>query len=348
MTLREQCENCKLQKYGIYNCPFYAIPFTSGITGAFKKFCKNIKPIEMNTVVRFNNNNFEILKLNKKYSCTGNTYKGPRNRLWVIENGVLRKTDINNEKATLPHLKFCRLKNLKRALDVFLSYGQNNDWSYFITMTFDPHKIDSTSQDSVKYAWKLFRQKLQYYFHDIKILAVIEYHKDENKLHFHGAIGNADLSKVLCRAINNEQFLKNKDGTIKLDKFGKPVWNPFYLKPLQTIIGDKIYNFMHEIFNLGFCSVIPLKQRDNNNITSFDKVIFYLAKYMNKDKSAVPYGAKSYFHTHNLNKGTKTILNLSDEEFLNLINKLEQKGLYMKKTRELFSSYLMSIEEKTT
>lgn len=346
MELKELCRECLLHNKNIHNCPFCDIDFDSEKSkiNALRKIRQNFRLAFANTTIRVNNNNIELFRTKEDYSVCGNCSKGPRTRKWYFdEENCLRKKNLEDERATIDNLNFCRKRNLKRALDCFLSYGQNNDWQYFITITFDPRKVDSTNQKSVKYAWQKFRQKLQYYYPDIMILTVIEYHEDSNKLHFHGAIGNALLGRVLARAVNMEQFRKNKDGTIKM-KNGKLVPNEYYLKRLETSIGDPIYNFLPDLYDLGFCSVIPLIPRDN--LTSFDKVIFYLAKYMNKDKSAVPYCGKSYFHTHNLKKGTKKTIHLTDEQFDNLLAELD--GIQQKKDNKNFSSYVLNTKDGTS
>lgn len=346
MELKELCRECLLHNKNIHNCPFCDIDFESEKSkiNALRKLKRNFKLAFANTTIRVNNNNIELFRTKEAYSVCGNCSKGPRTKKWYYdEDDCLRKKNLEDERATTDNLKLCRKRNLKRALDCFLSYGQNNDWQYFVTITFDPRKVDSTDQKSVKYAWQKFRQKLQYYYPDIKILTVIEYHEDSNKLHFHGAIGNVKLGRVLARAVNMEQYRKNRDGTIKM-KNGKPVWNDYYLQPLETNIGDPVYNFLPELYNLGFCSVIPLTPRDN--LTSFDKVIFYLAKYMNKDKSAVPYCGKSYFHTHNLKKGTKKTIHLTDEQFDKLLAELD--GIQQKKDNKNFSSYVLNTKDGTS
>ncbi len=346
MELKELCRECLLHNKNIHNCPFCDIDFESEKSkiNALQKIRQNFRLAFANTTIRVNNNNVELFRTKEDYSVCGNCSKGPRTRKWYFdEENCLRKKNLEDERATIDNLNLCRKRNLKRALDCFLSYGQNNDWQYFLTITFDPRKVDSTSQKSVKYAWQKFRQKLQYYYPDIMILTVIEYHEDSNKLHFHGAIGNVKLGRVLARAVNMEQYRKNKDGSIKM-RNGKPVPNKYYMKRLETSIGDPVYNFLPELYDLGFCSVIPLTPR--NNLTTFDKVIFYLAKYMNKDKSAVPYCGKSYFHTHNLKKGTKKTIHLTDEQFEKLLAELD--GIQQKKDNDNFSSYVLNTKDGTS
>lgn len=339
IQLHELCKECLLHGKNIHHCPFCTVDFNnnSDIIRRMRIIRNNFKPAFANIVMRVNKNNVELFRMKECFYTCGNKTAGPRPRKWYWDEIIeaYRKKNLNDPKATIDNMRSSRKKSIKRALDSFLSYGQNNDWRYFLTITFDPKKVNSADQSQVKYAWKKFRQKLQYYFPEIKILSVVEYHEDNEKLHFHGAIGNVDLSRVLVRAINNQPYKKNKQGEI-IYRNGKPVKNQYYLDPLKTTLEDIIYNFRSNMYDLGFCSIIPLTPRDN--LTTFDKIIFYLAKYMNKDKSAVPYCGKSYFHTHNLDKGTKKVFHLSDEDLDKLL--LELEDLKEKKNNDKFASYV--------
>lgn len=290
-----------------------------------------------NVVCNHNKRNTELLYFVDEFSTVGNRSTAPRQRLFCYDPtyDAIRAVDPGNKKATISNLMRNRHKNQKRALNSFLGYGQNNDWQYFFTITFDPKKIDSSNQVSVKYAWKLFRQKIQYRYPDCQIMCVVEYHKDNNKLHFHGVIARANLNAVLCRAVNLQPFRKDKQGNVIM-RNGQPVHNGLYLQPLLSNIGDKIYNFNSNFYTDGFCSVIPLTDR-TNDLTVYEKVVFYLAKYMAKDKSAVPYNGKSFFCTRNLEKGKKECFYLSEEEFRELV---AFEGFTLKKSNSRFSSYI--------
>lgn len=337
--LKELCKQCLLHGKNIHHCPFCDIDFTSNQSMA--QALKQIKHIQntprANTVLNHNKRNTEIVRFTDEFSTVGNKSSCSRGRLFYYDPELdsVRAKEPGNSKATLSNFLNTRQKSRKRALNSFLNYGQNNDWDYFFTITFDPRKIDSTSQDKVKYAWKLLRQKLQYNYPDVRIMCVVEYHKDNNKLHFHGVIGNANIDGVLIRAVNMQVYRKDKNGNV-VTRAGQSLRNSLYLQPLQSNIGDKIYNFRTTFYNEGFCSVIPLTDR-NNDLTVYEKVVFYLAKYMAKDKSAVPFNGKSFFHTRNLDKGTKECVYLTDEEFRELIAFEEFK---LKKTTTRFSSYV--------
>ncbi len=342
MEYKELCKDCLLHCKRIHNCPFCEIDFSKQ-KDILKLMCqrRNFKPAFANTTIQKNSRNVEVMRYNEEFCLLGNRSTSSRKRLWCyIENNVLAKVDKNNPNATLARFQLSKKKSRRRALNSFLNYGQNNDWGYFITMTFDPRKLDSTSQTDIKYAWQKFRQKLQYRFPNIQIMAVVEYHADDNKLHFHGVIGNADLNYALARAVNQQPFRKDRKGNIMLDKKGKPIPNEFYLNYLETNLGDEVYNFRPDVYNEGFCSVIPITDK-TNDLSAFDKIVFYLAKYMSKDKSAVPYNGKSFFRTHNLKKAQKECVYMTDEDFEKFINK---HNLEIKNKSEKFTSYVQRLD----
>lgn len=345
MELKELCKECLLHNRKIHNCPFCDVDFDNiiSVRQKFKQmYSKKIKhQTRANTVLRFNKYNTELIRYTDEFSIEGNNSKNVnRSRKWHCIDNTWRKKDVNDKRATLKNLQLCRLKARKRSLDLFLNYGQNNEWQYFITMTFDPRKVHSDKQEDIKRAWKQFRERLQYRFPDIKIMAVIEYHADDCKMHFHGVIGNAELSSVLRRAVNQQLYIKDKYGKVVKNENGEPVMNKYYLNELVTNIGDKVYNFDPKLYNDGFCSIIKLADK-NNDLSVYEKIIFYLAKYMNKDKSAVPYCGKSFFHTYNLDKGDKMCLSLDNHEFEYIKSILP--NLKEKKSNENFTSYVSGV-----
>ena len=344
MEYKELCKKCLLHQQKLYDCPFCSIDFKNqaSVTCAFKGlYSKKHRFATANMTVQINNNNLEVIKYNEEFSLQGNKSTAKRGRKWYyIEKDVLAKVDKEDPNTSETQFQLSKKKSRRRALNLFLNYGQNNDWQYFITMTFDPAKINSTSQQDIKYSWQKFRQKLQYYFPNIQIMAVVEYHADDNKLHFHGVIGNADLKRVLVRAINQQQFLKDKYGNIIYDKNGIPKENKYYLEPLITNLGDMVYNFYYKYYDDGFCSVIPLADK-TNDMTVSDKIVFYLAKYMSKDKSAVPYNGKSFFRTYNLNKANKECIYMTDEDFTKFI---EHYKLQEKNKNDKFTSYVQRLD----
>lgn len=178
-----------------------------------------------------------------------------------------------------------RFESRRRSLDLSYRYALSNDWSYFCTFTFDPSKVN-VDDSSLIYLWKLFRQRLQYMYSDIKIYCVPERHKN-GVLHFHALLGNCDLTDVLVRAYHDD-------------------------KPLFTSFNDPIYNFNTGLYDYGFTTVVPIRSG------SKDRVVNYLTKYVTKS-SSVSFNCKSFYHTNNLQLACKISAFLLVDELFDIL-----------------------------
>ena len=200
--------------------------------------------------------------------------------------------------------------NNKKTLNQIFNYIMNNKWEYFFILK----EFNYKNKETTKYIWKTLRQKLQYYYPDIKILTIANHNK-LNQLNFYGLIGNVKLNKVLAYAVNMERYIKNKDGTTKIEN-GKPVPNEDYLQKLKTIIGDPVYNLLPDLYNQGICEIIDITS--NLDYTSInDKIIFYLTKDLNNNN--INLYDKNFSHTNNLINNKE--FNIEEIEF-NLINQI--------------------------
>ena len=109
----------------------------------------------------------------------------------------------------------------RRAKDNFYGYAFCNDWKYFCTFTISKNE-HAHDDNSTKYDWQIFRQKLQRQFPDIKILAVPERH-DKGNLHFHALLDNCDLFPILDIAINKKTGRKVKRNNRQV--YNLPLWD---------------------------------------------------------------------------------------------------------------------------
>lgn len=207
-----------------------------------------------------------------------------RSRKFKEENGVL--IPIKDSP------KIFRVQNTiknsrKRALDNLFGYVLSNDWDYFITLTFDPAKVDRDNEEEIKYSWSKFRQTLQYYNKEVKIIAIPERHPRSGKLHLHCLVGDIDLNSYLTRAINPHT--------------NKPIFSK----------GRAVYNL--NLFHFGFSTCV---KTDRNNI----KIANYLTKYVIKDFGTIGYNKKSYYNTHNLSFKNKEYTYLDDKQYIEFCN----------------------------
>lgn len=285
-----ECKNC------IRHCLFKHCPNFSNCPHALKWY----KEHTANTVI----NKFEDFTELCFYKSNFRVNKGQvvsddvdRSRKWIRnENGSLSP---KNDSVKIENLLNCLTNSRKRALDNLFGYVLCNKWDYFVTVTFKHGKFKKLSDEVVKYQWQKFRQQLQYKYSDIKILLVPEDTPTGNHgMHFHGFIGNADISEYLCPARNNDKQSEN------------------YGDFLYTKYGDPIFNFMKSLTNVGFTTVVKLK--DNNRL----KLVNYMTKYMHKDSNNFDYNENTYLHTYNLNFKDKELANFSEEEKKELVNSL--------------------------
>ncbi len=249
------------------------------------------------------------------------------------ENNIL--TPIN-DNVKITQLKQSLKNSRKRALDNVYGYALCNDWNYFITLTFSEQYVDRFDLNGVNNLWKIFREKMQYYYSDIKILLVNEKHKS-GAIHFHGFIGNCNFDEHLIFAKNNRKYLKDKNGKTKLDINGNKVINAKYGEVLRTKFGDMIFNFKNTFYNYGYTTIVKIRPESSNlQITN------YLTKYLSKDNNQVEYNKKSYYRTHNLNFKNKMNSYLHEQDINNL---LSDSNFNIKKATEKF---IVLTTDKTT
>lgn len=310
MDYKLQCNNCFLNGQKCCNCENCTIDFNNSrnVIQHLKEYRQKYKRDTANTVVQINTNNIKVRHYKDEFKITGNhsTGKNRTRKFKYIdkEETILAKKDPNDPNTTYAKLFHSLDKSRKRALDVFHTYGDNNNWQWFFTLTFDPRKVASTIRKAVLYAWQLIRQKFQYYYPGIKILCVVEYHKDGSKMHFHSILGEANISKVLVKAIDNQPY-KKVNGVLTSER------NPHYLQPIIGEFGEQAYNLKSSFCNLGFSTVYYLQDRTQTNDVS-ERITRYVAKYMNKDTLSVPYNGKRYFATRNLSKGLRVTCDIQD------------------------------------
>lgn len=94
-------------------------------------------------------------------------------------------------------------------------YGiaRSNMWHYFLTLTFDPMKIDSTDYDLItKKATKWLDNIRQRTCPEIKYLLVPELHSDGKKWHLHGLLANCEeLTITDSGIVQNGKIVYNLD-----------------------------------------------------------------------------------------------------------------------------------------
>jgi hypothetical protein len=196
-------------------------------------------------------------------------------RRFMYDNGdLIPRMSIDWDK-----VEDSNMKSLHRSKDNFYAYVLCNRWKYFVTFTFDPKKIDRYNKDKVKQAYKIFRQQLQRIDKNVTMIVVPEGHKDV-AIHFHGFIGNIDLSPYLG-------ILYDKN-----------------CKPKKSKCGEQLYNI--SLFKYGFNTLAILP--DDYNV---QRVANYCIAYVTKSER-IGYNKKAYFRTTNLNYKGKVVSYFTD------------------------------------
>lgn len=180
-------------------------------------------------------------------------------------------------------------KNLKDSLNrtkqELYKISRQCKWEYFITLTFDPQKIDRTDYvECTKKACKWIKNQSNRYACDLKYVLVPELHSDKKSWHVHGLI--SDIGRI--------SFVDSgkKSG-------GKTVYN---------LSGWKY----------GFSTAIAIGRNDEEIF----KVSNYITKYITKELCGFTKGKRRYFASRNIPKPIETTAWLKPCEIDNYIDEV--------------------------
>lgn len=100
------------------------------------------------------------------------------------------------------------IKRTRKQVDI---YGRANIWKYFVTLTFDPEKIDSYNYDLVKKITKKWLDKIRHRYTDVRYLLVFEKHKS-GRYHIHALFANCNFNlKYSGKKGKNNTLLYNME-----------------------------------------------------------------------------------------------------------------------------------------
>lgn len=152
--------------------------------------------------------------------------------------------------------------SMKRSKTSLLDLARNNPWDWFITLTFDPEKVDRTDYKQLIMHIKYYLSKLKKRHPDLEYLFIAELHADGISWHFHGLIQSKTINKELT-------------DSGQLDK------------------GNIIYNLTK--YDLGWSTATQIKstQRVANYISK------YVTKSMTEQ---IPKGCRRFINSTGLNK----------------------------------------------
>lgn len=173
-----------------------------------------------------------------------------------------------------------RVENQSRRKQRIYDLARSNHFSWFVTLTFDPEKVDRFDYSSCSSALYLFTNILSH--RGCSWVIVPEQHKN-GAYHFHGLI-EGDIN--LTRALNPETGF-----------------------PLSDFSGRPIYNLLD--YQSGFTTATP--------ITDQARAASYITKYLTKSIQ-VPKGKKGYWASRNLAKPSLEYVQMSSLEFGEIYN----------------------------
>lgn len=178
------------------------------------------------------------------------------------------------EKQSVPDKERSQRVSRSRAVQAVYDICLSNVWTWFLTLTFDPERVDSFDYDICIDAIHLFCRML--YKRGIQYVIVPEQH-ESGRWHFHGLL--FDVGR--CLPVSQSY---DKRGRPRLDAQGRQVYNC-------------------PIYDYGFSTV--------TQVGDSAKASGYLCKYISKSLT-VPEGRKRYFASRGLNRPSVSYLDLPE------------------------------------
>ena len=192
------------------------------------------------------------------------------------KNKKLTKAYKNKER-TKEQEEHCKTYSVKQTKNRIYDIARANTWEWFITLTFDRKKKDSSDYEIVVNSLTKFLNNIQQrQCPNIKYLIVPELHADGEHYHFHGLLANCDGL--------NFRFSSKFDR-----KSGKPIFN--------------ITNW-----KLGFTTA--------TRVEDTQKVSAYITKYITKECVAVLKNKKRYYTSHNIERPQIDYTCVNADEFI--------------------------------
>lgn len=201
-------------------------------------------------------------------------------------------------------IQHSRIVSLNRSVQKIYEIAFSNKWDYFITLTFDPKKVDSLDYDVVikKTTQWLNNMSKRRTDGNLKYLFIPEKHKS-GAYHIHGLLADC--------------------GTMEFVDSGRvSIGNKCFKRTENNAHYPTIYNIGN--WRYGFSTA--------SEVQDSDRVCSYLTKYVTKDLVIDLKGRRRYFPSNNLNRPEVQTTLFSQDEMNNYIAGLliDGKVGYMK------------------
>lgn len=262
----------------------------------FNKRLLNIKKCQYR-IFYLNDDKFKIVK-DKIYRRE----KGFEKELLYSDSIIQKK--LKFDKTMVSEMTKDNLRqSLSRTKRIIREYGYCNDWDYFVTLTFDRTKNDSSDYKKLSKSVRIWLANYKARKNiDLKYILIPELHKDKKHYHFHGLIKN----------INNVvKFRNDKKGHMRYN------WKDWDLKFGYTSLGS----IRHKDKTVSYI----LKYITKDMIQYFNSQRYYVSKGLQKSiliqesENELKLGTLKLFENEYCTSG---YIDLKQMEYIRELNKL--------------------------
>lgn len=247
--------------------------------------------------------NYNVKTIEYVDSVQVRTYKRPvtvSNKITFPEQKQISKSKERTQKQIEHSIE----SSVNRTINQIYMLSRANRWDYFITLTIDLQKLDSTDFNLISQKLNIWTNNLKKrYAPDLKYIIVPELHKDKRKWHFHGLFANI--------------------GKMSLDFSGKVCIGKYIYDYVQKPFATKIYNI--PLWKYGFSTATVI--RDPSRASS------YITKYVTKDLCRVLPNQHRYLASQNVDKPIERVFNIAYEDLTRIYRKYLGQITYMSKVK---------------
>ena len=247
--------------------------------------------------------NYNVKTIEYVDSVQVRTYKRPvtvSNKITFPEQKQISKSKERTQKQIEHSIE----SSVNRTINQIYMLSRANRWDYFITLTIDLQKLDSTDFNLISEKLNIWTNNLKKrYAPDLKYIIVPELHKDKRKWHFHGLFANI--------------------GKMSLDFSGKVCIGKYIYDYVQKPFATKIYNI--PLWKYGFSTATVI--RDPSRASS------YITKYVTKDLCRVLPNQHRYLASQNVDKPIERVFNIAYEDLTRIYRKYLGQIAYMSKVK---------------
>ena len=234
--------------------------------------------------------NYNVKTIEYIDSVQVRTYK----RSVTVKNKIrnLKQKQTVNSERTHAQIQHSVKSSVNRTVNQIYAIARANRWDYFVTLTIDPSKLDSTDFNLVSEKLNIWTNNLKKrYAPDLKYIIVPELHKDKSKWHFHGLF--ADI------------------GQMPLVFSGKTCIGKFTYDYVKKPYATKIFNL--PLWKYGFSTA--------TRVSDSSKASSYITKYITKDVSHILRNQHRYLASQNTDRPIERVYNVDYDELAKIYSK---------------------------